>query len=452
MWSPGCLLGLALFSGLVQNPDALETAVARGRVFLELRSYERAVEQFTEAAQLAPADDQIQFLLGLALYGAGRADAAVEPFRRAATARPDDALAHEFLGRVLFQNGQLAEAAAALAVVERLDPADARNLNQLGAVLLRLGRADEALEHFEAALARDGDYAVAHYNAGVLLAVRGDVLRGAQHLEAAARLDPNDGDPPEALGDLRYELGELGEATRWYEETLRRRDSVAVWLRLAATWVERGDPVAAEAALAAACRLPGAPAEPFRRRAQLLRGRGDFATALGCLEQAVLRNPDDVDLRRAAADLAEDQGELRRARDQLLAVVALGDSAPDILGRLSRLHEALGQPDVARAVFERLVGSGAGSHTELVAIAERMVSSSIDGIRDLETGRQLAHALVSRSHGRDLAALYVLSRAEQALGDGNAAATTLQRAARLFEPGTPVFALLQRRAEQLRHD
>ena len=84
-----------------------------------------------------------------------------------------------------------------------------------------------------------------------------------------------------------------------------------------------------------------------------------------------------------------------------------------------------------------------------LAIAERMVRSRIEGIRDVDTGIGLARALVHRSRGRDLGALYVLSHAERARGDEGAAADALRRAAELFMPDNPVFAMLQRRASEV---
>ena len=450
MWSPGSLLVLALLASPPAEHDPVETAVGRGRVFLEMRSFEKAIAQFEIAASLAPDQIEIQFLLGLSLYGADRMDDAVAPLGRVIAARPEDRLGHDFYARALYRSGDLEGALTAFERVTELDPDDARMHNQVGAIRLRLGMPREATDAFERAVALDPDYGVAHYNLGVLCAVGGDVERGISLLRRAAALDPGDSDPAEALGDVYRETGDAGLAIVWYEEASRRRPEVSrLWMNVAAMSIEAGDRFAANAAIESGCRAPDAGPTAFLLRARLMNDDGRFDDALAILLDATEQFPGAPNVHLAAANLAANVGELKLACQMLRATIDLVGRSPALLRRLSMLSEERGDLATARAAFVDLVNGNQGEHDDMVAIAERMVRSRVDGIQDLETGAGLARALVRKSRGRDLAALYVLSHAERALGDDDAAADTLRRAAELFQPDNPVFAMLQRRASEV---
>lgn len=424
---------------------------ARGRVFLELRHFERAGELFGAAVAAAPMDVDARFLLALALFGAGRTQEAERELACVAAARPADPLPLEFLARTAAAGGRRAEAAAHLERALELDPAASRAANQLGMLRLELGLRAEALAAFDAALAADPGFAIAHFNAGVLRAADGELDRAALHLECAAELSPDDADPAEILGGIERERGDLARAWHWFSIAADRAPERAeLWLAAAECALQRGDVCNAEGALAAAVDHGGG-AGPARMLARVLRHRGRPEVALAALSSALrgASAPEAALLHREIADLAEDLGDARVARDHL--ALALDEAPPDAahLGRLSDLSERVGDVEGALEAYRELVARNDGGPESMLAIAERMTSSAIAGVRDPERGLALAVVLATRGGPCEAAALLVVARAEAAAGNCSAATAALQRAAALFASGEPAHALLTRRAEEV---
>jgi tetratricopeptide (TPR) repeat protein len=73
----------------------------------------------------------------------------------------------------------------ALAYVENYPPA----LTNIGNLLLEDGALDDAIAHYEAAIRRDDEYAVAYQNLGIALKRAGRVDEGVRALRRASRLE-----------------------------------------------------------------------------------------------------------------------------------------------------------------------------------------------------------------------------------------------------------------------
>lgn len=425
-------------------------ALSRGRVFMELKSFDLAAEQFALSLATDPEDLDVRTLYALALYADGRPEEALPELTAVARARPDNALCAEFLGRSLFQLGMFPEAASALQKSVELNPTDARLRNQLGVVRLRLDRGDEALDDFVAATKLDPFHETAHYNAGLLSAATGDLVAAKEHLEAAATLAPEDPDPAESLGDLYREEGDYTNAARWYQVAAEREPERSdLWLVFGLASREAGDLLRALTALEVACARVDAHAVAFLVLARVQEALGRSEDGLLTLEEGLGRTPQAMDLHREYANFAEDLGDPRAAAEHLEWVFAAEGAGPRDLRRLAELYESVGDLDAARRWYRVLVTTNEGRNQDLAAIAERMVSSKIEGIRNLETGLALASTLVERTRGRSLPALMVLATAELETGRSVDAVETLQRAAELFEPDHVLFAMLNERARAL---
>ncbi len=443
---------IVLFLALCGAAPALagdDGIAARGQQLLEEREFEAAAELLERAVADAPSDLDLHFLLGLARFGAGQLEAAEAPFLAVAAARPNDPLPHEFLGRLYFRLDRLVEAANSLERAAATGPQDGRTQNHLGIVLMHMQRYEESLEAFRRAIELDPSYAVGHYNVGVLCVVLGDPLGGRLHLEEAARLDPSDADPPAALAELHRKRGDTEAALSWFEESVRREPFRSeLWLEVGLTARELGRTIEAEDALRTACDLPFASADPYLALGQMLAGCGRVDEANASLAEAAARAGDDVVAHLTIAGIAEDMGADELTRRHLQAAVGLGASDPSDLRRLSETCEGLGDADGARTAFELLVLTNEGKRASMLAIADRMASSNVNGIRDVEQGYALARALADG--GRTATALFILSRAAAAMGQPAEEAAHLEEAAGLCEPGEPTSTLLLRRAQAAR--
>lgn len=451
MFVSGLLAATVVASTLVLSDQDRDDALTLGRMLLEMRDFEGASLHLEALVERDPADLEYQFMLGLSYFGAGRYEEARTPFETVAGVDPDDSLPWEFLGRVEFQLGRLGDAVSCLERAAAIDPRGGRTHNHLGAVLVRMERREEALAAFRTALEYDPSFAVAHYNIGVLAALADDPLAGVYHLREAARLDPADADATKALGDLRRRLGDYAEALEWFDETARREPGVAAHqLAIGDVHELLGAPLEAELAFARACELSPDQAEPYLHLAAFLARAARVRDAKLAYRAALQRNEGSLVANKGLADLAEDAGDDALARRHLERILEDGFVHPELLRRLCFACERLGDHDGALAAYRRLVLESDGDDASLRAVAECMALSSVEGIRDVPRGRDLAAALVKRSGERSAAALYVLSRAEAAAGNPAAAAKSLESAAALFHAQGPEAVLLRRLSEQAR--
>jgi tetratricopeptide (TPR) repeat protein len=109
------------------------------------------------------------FNLGLTLFQTQRFYEALENFRRALELQPDDPEYHDLLGQTYEALGQPAEAEQALRRATELDDNYAIGHYDMGVILARReGREQEALEAFEGALKIDSEMASAYYGIACL--------------------------------------------------------------------------------------------------------------------------------------------------------------------------------------------------------------------------------------------------------------------------------------------
>ena len=449
----GSFFCFALLLVPVQEDDLKGSAFAKGRLFLESKQFNLAAEQYAVALETDPEDPETSYMLGLSLFGAGRFAEAEEPLLVAAAAFPEDALPHEFLGRIYFQLARYEAASDAFKRAAKVNPREGRTFNHLGAVLLRQGKTDEALAAFLTAIRIDPSYAVAHYNVGVLNVMRGDELAGVYHLQEAARLDPDDPDPAEALSELYFRDDRLDEALVWVRASAeRRKDSVELWVRLARLSLQLGLTKESERAYRAACDLPDCGVGAFLGLGYLQECTGRFDAARRSYLAALEVDPASLDAHLRMADLAEDLGDAILARRHLERMIDLGMSRVCLLRRLCLACERQGDTAGAVRAFQQLVLMNQGSQQDLLAIAGLMITSKVEGIGDMQHGYELVRSMVEGNSEQTAASLYVLAQAEAALGRHESAAENFKRAAGLLNEDHPVTTVLLREAELSRGD
>jgi tetratricopeptide (TPR) repeat protein len=225
------------------------------------------------ALRIRPGDTEAVMNLGALDADTGNAAEAERLWRLL----PDHPQALFGLGNLCQESGRLDEAEAAyrrsIALSRRRN---LRALNALGTLLAERKNAEGARALFEEALSRKPDYFEARLNLGLVLLSQGQFEAGAQALETARALDPEDPGVNLALGSLYKCWGNAFWASRPVAE----------------------DP---EASLAACATL----AEAARRLAPVLQ-----------------RNPDDPSVLKARDLLRQTDGYWRKALEATRCVVA----------------------------------------------------------------------------------------------------------------------------------
>ncbi|MDC0934958.1 ASPIC/UnbV domain-containing protein [Pirellulales bacterium] len=156
------------------------------------------------------------YSLGQRLTRGNQHREAAELYRRAVEQKPDLASGHFNLGLTLRLLGQLEPAAIHLAKAAESDPTDHRTRLELGKTLSRMGRLDQGKTELARAIELQSDYADAHFEFALNCALRGDIEIGIEHLNQAARIQPN------PFSDVRHR-NQFRKAGRIGLERLRKQ-------------------------------------------------------------------------------------------------------------------------------------------------------------------------------------------------------------------------------------
>ncbi|GFO65347.1 tetratricopeptide repeat protein [Geomonas paludis] len=168
----------------MQSRDELKRALAENR-------FERADELCRELLRETPDDVDLLTLSGVLARLLGRPEQALEAFSRAAGLDPAQAELHNNLGVVLEDLGRLEQAQQSYRAALELKPDYPEAMGNLGNVLLKLGEVDAAVARFCDAIALDPGYGNAYYHLGHALRAQGEWQGAAQCYRKVVELQPD---------------------------------------------------------------------------------------------------------------------------------------------------------------------------------------------------------------------------------------------------------------------
>ena len=155
------------------DPRHLKSLVNSGRLFIDQKRYDEAIDRLTRAAEIDPASPDVNRLLARTYRAQGRTDEAVEVYRQAIELNELDAWSMNNLG-LLFLETQRADEALPLlmkAVELRKDVPEFHN--NLGMVLEHAGRFKAAADAYSGALLANPRHEKAKQNLARVEAVKG---------------------------------------------------------------------------------------------------------------------------------------------------------------------------------------------------------------------------------------------------------------------------------------
>ena len=318
------------------QPDSADAVGRLGQVYHAHWLYDAAAACYEIARKRAPEDFRWVYLL-----------ASAEELRGADGERVDE----------LFR--------AAIRLLPRYPPVYVRH----GDALLRLGRWAEARDAYAAAIERDPELALAQRGLGQTALLMGDGPTAVEHLEQAARLEPEDRIVQVALARAYAVMDrseQAAEAVR-KAETLRGEarlpdpiffevQNLAVDPETLRTRVARGlrngdYDMAIEAV--ALLEESGAPAArqqlalASKQRANQLGFSGDFDAALPEFERASRLAPTDPEVEHNWGTVLMRRGDLEEAGRHFEKAIELNPQSADSLYNLGVVLEGLGQIDEA---------------------------------------------------------------------------------------------------------
>jgi len=171
------------------SPDSWSSHYNLGLAYLDLRQYEPARLQLTEARRLNPKQATVHNNLALAQAGLGNADEALASVKTALAIEPRLLEAHNNLGALLFDKGDYTGARREFALVLERNPASSSARFNLARTLAAMDDHAGAIREYEALLAKDPTDVTARYQLGLSYAATSRKGEAVTQLSRALSLD-----------------------------------------------------------------------------------------------------------------------------------------------------------------------------------------------------------------------------------------------------------------------
>ncbi len=261
-----------------EEPQAL---AGLGSLAIERGDLDGALRMIGRAAELAPNDALIQFMLGQAFAQRGTTAFAEQAFRNALRLRPDLHMIRSWLASVLLQEGRAADAGVVYQELLAAPGFENAALVGLGDVARAQGRAEDAIAAYRDALAAQPGQAQPTLAFAWTLANLGRVDEALAAYDTCLALN-DDGDVRAARAQMLAAAGRLPDAKAELERLVERNPADArARGQLALVSEQLGALAAADAHAAAALSIARSPTlQLLRARAQLREGQPDAARAL----------------------------------------------------------------------------------------------------------------------------------------------------------------------------
>lgn len=313
-------------------------------------------------------DAQSALLRGVALLRSGDVDGGISALEQSVALNPNDVQARASLADAYMAAGAIDKA---LSVIDSLPADPSRNIQR---AMLRVASvvtkdragAQPAIEKLVEESPRDAALLTA---AGVYLAGSGNLIRAAQLLESAIKIDPALNPARLALASIERNRQRLDAAQRLLEEALRRepRNQQAL-LSLAQIAYERGDRAAARQRLESAVSADPSAVEARLRLAQLAFAESDVPRGEALLKQAVDASRQNPRVVRAAGRVLLAAGRKDAAAAQFTA--ALQSGLPEAGLEAADVYVELDRPADARRVLEKALSLRPGWPRAEMGLAE----------------------------------------------------------------------------------
>jgi tetratricopeptide (TPR) repeat protein len=195
-----------------------EEQLEAGKIFLEHKEYEKALEASEEAIHLDPDCPRAWNTKGCALYSLKKYEEALKASEKAIRLDPDYARAWNTKGCALYGLNRYEKVLAACETAIQLDPELALAWNTKSYALYDLKKYEEALKASEEAIRLDPKYALAWNTKSRALYSLKRYEAALKASEEAIRLDPNYALTWKNKGNALKALGRENEARQCYEK------------------------------------------------------------------------------------------------------------------------------------------------------------------------------------------------------------------------------------------
>jgi putative PEP-CTERM system TPR-repeat lipoprotein len=342
--------------GLLRGPQPdPRVLMLAGQAEIQLNALTQAEALLGKAIQLAPKAAPPRRMLAQLLLRTGQADKALAVIKPLLEAGTPDAGLLALLGRAQLMMGDAKSAEASFAQASRLNPNDKRLQSSAALSRLGQGKAAAALTELESLAATDAGTTAD-------LALISERLRQGQFDAALKAIDglaakqPKLALPDMLRGRIAMQRRNVAAARISFESALAKEPGlIAAVASLAALDVADGKPDAARARFEAVLKRDPSNTTAHLALADLAQRRGAGKEEVArMLERAVAANPGAASSRTALVDFHSGHGDTALALAAAQTAVAALPSDPDLLDRLGRIQQAMGDINQAIPTFGKL--------------------------------------------------------------------------------------------------
>jgi tetratricopeptide (TPR) repeat protein len=381
-------------------------------VCLRLQELEEALQQSDELVRLMPEDARSLQLRAQVHGKRGETEAAIADLERAAGLDPDNPEVWQDLGAYLYQERRLEDSLGAFRQALKVQPSLSSVYFDIALTHQGLGAYADAAKNYLLFLEDHPDDFQANLLLGIVLRAQAKQEEALHYLLKAESIRPDDPDTAEELAAIYIDLGDLAEAEKRLEKSVRDpfrlglaakeqqdwekaarnlREASVKEPENASIWAHLGDVLAElmqleEAVLAYQTALEKNP-EDFNSLINLaaLHGKeGRLSEAARLLEKAVELEPLSGLAHLNLALVQDNLGKADEAFRHYLAALDRGERSPLLHFRLAVLHSGRSEVDEALAHLTVAFEQDPARFVPKVLDELRNVSSDLDSIRYTE--------------------------------------------------------------------
>ena len=379
------------------NSASVADLIEQARAALRGHHYEETVALYHRAMELDPRDASVHVELGqlyefmnqpveaiVAFRGAldadpqnetaelGLSDAYRQVFNRsearrvlegAARRHPQSAGPLVRLGEMDIESQGYDDALKRLRQALRLSPSDATARIDLATVYQARGQTDQALRELNLAIKQSPRAAAAFYLRASIYADRNDDAHALEDARKVIELQPDNQRGRALLAKVDIRVHECAEAVALLEPEAERADAETLYL-LARAYECDGQPDPARKTMAQfaersesehSSQQNKTQADYLATRAGEMARRNQLVAALGLLNQALAKDPENGKANAQLAKIYYSQGEVSKAREAVARALKTTPYQPDYLYVLGRVLEQQGDLPGALSTFEKTV-------------------------------------------------------------------------------------------------